>query len=146
LGSYCGDRLIGYREWSEADEENVSCHIADRRKSDILELVLVSEAASEQTAEDIGRRFAVWAELWRNETRNISNVSQVIDHYAYRRIIEMGPAVVPLVLKELERAPDFWFYALRRLTGANPVRREHAGNVKKMRDAWLTWAKRNKRL
>jgi hypothetical protein len=88
----------------------------------------------------------MWAKVWRNETGNISNVREVISHYAYRRIIEMGPAVVPFILKELERSPDFWFYALRKLTTANPVRQEYAGNVKKMREAWLTWAKKNKKL
>lgn len=146
MGAYCSDPLIGYREWSRSDERNVSCDVAERRKVDILEFVPVSESTPEQSVQEIRSRFAMWAKVWRNETRNISNVREVTSHYAYRRIIEMGPTVVPFILKELERSPDFWFYALRKLTTANPVRQEYAGNMKKMREAWLTWAKKNKRL
>lgn len=146
MGAYCCDPLIGYREWGEADEKNVTCGVAERDKVDILEFVPISEATPEQKVEEIRDQFAMWAKVWRNETRNISNVREVIGHYAYRRIIEMGPAVVPFILKELERAPDFWFYALRKLTTANPVRQKYAGNVKKMREAWLIWARKNKKL
>lgn len=146
MGAYCGDRLIGYREWREPDKERIGCSVSEKRKSDIFEFLVVSEAAREEGAEEIRSRFTLWANVWRNETRNISNVREVIGHYAYRRIIEMGPAVVPYVLRELERFPDLWFYALRKLTNANPVRQEYAGNVRKMREAWLTWAKKNKKI
>lgn len=146
MAAYCGGISRGYREWSEPEEERLSCRESKRDKSDSLEFLVVSVSTRDQRAEEIPARFALWADVWRNETRNISDVREVIGHYAYRRIIEMGPDVVPLVLRELERAPDFWFYALRKLTGANPVRQEYAGNVKKMRHAWLTWAKKNRRI
>ena len=35
----------------------------------------------------------------------------------------MGPEVIPLILAELENEPDYWFAALRELTGENPVPR-----------------------
>lgn len=43
-------------------------------------------------------------------------------HPAYQRIIGLGPEVAPLLLRELERQPDHWFWALKALTGADPRR------------------------
>ena len=34
----------------------------------------------------------------------------------YQRIIGMGLPVVPLILEELEREPDQWFWALEAIT------------------------------
>jgi hypothetical protein len=49
----------------------------------------------------------------------------------------MGPAAVPLILRELERQPDHWFWALTAITGEDPVRPEDAGNIERMAQAWL---------
>lgn len=38
-----------------------------------------------------------------------------------QRIIGMGPVVVPLILEELRREPDHWFWALEMLTEDDPV-------------------------
>jgi len=58
-------------------------------------------------------------------------------HSAYEQIIEMGWAVVPLLLDELRRKPDHWFIALERITGANPVPAECEGKIEKMAAAWV---------
>lgn len=63
---------------------------------------------------------------------------------AYQRIIGMGPDAVPLILAQLEAEgddPDQWFWALRAITAANPVKPEDQGNTVKMAEAWLRWAK-----
>lgn len=147
MGAYCGEPLIGYRDWHEPDEAGAAfCHGAYQDKIDLLELALVSEAEPEKTIEEVEGRFAILAETWRNETRNISNMTEVFSHYAYRRVIDLGPRVIPVILRELERQPDLWFFALRKITGANPVRKEYAGNMKKIRDAWLRWGRQNKKL
>jgi hypothetical protein len=51
----------------------------------------------------------------------------------------MGQGVVPLLLAELRREPDDWFWALHALTGANPVPATGRGNVRAMAEAWLQW-------
>jgi hypothetical protein len=53
----------------------------------------------------------------------------------------MGTAVVPHLLRELERRPDHWFWALTAITGADPVKPEDRGKLRKMTDAWLRWGK-----
>ncbi len=64
-------------------------------------------------------------------------------HPAYQRIIGLGPAVIPLILADLARQPDHWFWALRALTGEDPVPAEARGRVKAMADAWLQWGREN---
>jgi hypothetical protein len=62
-------------------------------------------------------------------------------HPAYQEIIGMGQKVVPLLLTELKRKPDFWFVALREITGENPVPPESAGRIEEMARAWLKWGR-----
>ena len=47
----------------------------------------------------------------------------------------MGEPVVPLILDELRREPDHWFWALEAITEENPVRPEDVGIVRRMADA-----------
>ncbi len=58
---------------------------------------------------------------------------------ALQRIIGVGGDTVPLILAEMRRKPGHWFWALKAITGANPMRSEHAGNLKRMTDDWLAW-------
>ncbi len=64
-----------------------------------------------------------------------------LQHPAYRQIVELGPAVVPLLLRELERRPNHWFAALRALTGADPVAPADRGRLGVMAEAWIKWGK-----
>jgi hypothetical protein len=89
----------------------------------------------------ISRQFYELAETWRQERGATSSLTKMILHPAYQRIIGLGTVVVPLILKELERRPDYWFSALAAITGANPVRVEHRGNLRQMTQAWLQWGK-----
>jgi hypothetical protein len=68
-------------------------------------------------------------------------MSEASRHWTYQEIIRLGPEVVPLLLRDLEEQHTHWFNALRTITGANPVPASAAGNVPKMVEAWLNWAK-----
>jgi hypothetical protein len=92
-------------------------------------------AASERSFHDLARR-------WREDTETMSSIEDMALHPAYQRIIGMGPAALPLILRELERAPDHWFWALRAITGADPVEPEQRGDIKRMAAVWLAWARR----
>jgi hypothetical protein len=86
---------------------------------------------------ELEQAFSELAEGWRQEIAIYSSVSKKALHPAYQRIIGMGPAAIPLILRELERRPEHWFWALTAITGVDPVPPEDAGNVRKMADAWL---------
>lgn len=86
-------------------------------------------------------RFERLAAEWGEETGMLSSVREKAMHPAYQRIIGMGWEAVPLMLGELAREPDHWFWALRAITGANPVPPDDRGKVKKMAEAWVAWGR-----
>lgn len=86
---------------------------------------------------ELAARFASLAEQWHRDVAVLSSVNEMVEHPAYQSIIRMGPAVVPLILRELQREPDYWFWALTAITGENPVPPEDAGDLDRMTNAWL---------
>jgi len=81
--------------------------------------------------------FHELADTWREETSLTSSVVQMSIHPAYQRIIGLGQAAVPLILQELQKAPDHWFWALSAITGENPIPPEHEGDLEKMTADWI---------
>ena len=90
---------------------------------------------------ELEAEFKKFAEEWRLETGMLSLVTQKSMHQAYQRIIGMGQPVIPLILRDLEQKPDHWFWALRAITGDNPVKPEQRGRMKQMAQAWIQWGK-----
>lgn len=78
---------------------------------------------------------------WRKETLFTPSVTDMAMHRSYQRIIGLGPAAVPLLLRELERNPDHWFWALHAITGIDPTTPEQKGKVQEMAKAWLDWGR-----
>ena len=78
---------------------------------------------------------------WRTGRPRGADVAQMVKHPAYERIIGMGTAAIPLILQELEREVDHWFWALHTLTGADPVPQDSMGNLSAMAEAWLNWGR-----
>src|SRR5258705_7049840 len=85
------------------------------------------------------QRFQVLAETWTAETIHISSSSQSAMHPAYQQIIGMGPEVIPLLLEEMQRKPGHWSWALRAITGENPVKEEHRGKLALIAQDWVEW-------
>jgi hypothetical protein len=59
-----------------------------------------------------------------------------------RRADVPDAAAVPLLLEELQRDPDQWFWALEAITQENPVPPQAAGKVRPMAEEWVAWGKR----
>lgn len=102
-----------------------------------VEVVIALPSVSEQT--DAARRFATLAARWHDETAVLSSVSQMAMHPAYQEVIGMGQTAVPLILRELQKKPDHWFWALRAITGEDPIGLEERGKVRAMAAAWIQW-------
>lgn len=96
--------------------------------------------ASRQT-ESLGEKFHRLAEEWRTSTAHLSSVTEMATHPAYQEIIGLGKPAIPLLVKALERNLDHWFWALRAITGIDPVPPNDRGNMRKMADAWVGWAR-----
>ncbi|MBD2357157.1 hypothetical protein H6G41_21455 [Tolypothrix sp. FACHB-123] len=86
--------------------------------------------------------FAALVKQWREENRGVSSTNQISMHPAYQQIIGMGEAVIPLLLKELEKKSGQWFWALKSITREDAVPPEYKGNTKEMTKAWLDWGRR----
>jgi hypothetical protein len=86
-------------------------------------------------------KFERLATDWRANRNNIGSVLDMCSHIAYQQIIGMGKDAVPLILRELEREIDHWFWALRAITAEDPVTENHRGRLALMARDWLDWAK-----
>ena len=90
---------------------------------------------------DVAAEFRRLKEWWLRETAYLSNMNQIVQHPAYQGVIALGPAVVPILLRELATDPHWWFEALRRITGENPTRPEDRGDFRRILAAWLKWSR-----
>jgi len=93
----------------------------------------------EYDAEELAATFRALADKWWYETAMLSVIQRKIMHPVYQRIIGLGPAVLPLILKELAERPSHWFWALQSITGENPVPPE--ANLVGAQEAWLQWGR-----
>lgn len=88
---------------------------------------------------EVALRFEALAQRWREDTEFHSAASALFMHPAYQEIIGLGPAVLPLILADLRESRDHWFWALRAITGENPVPADERGKVERMAERWLDW-------
>ncbi len=86
-------------------------------------------------------RFAQLAARWKIQRGPISSLSEMVMHPAYQQVIGMGQSAIPLLLRELAQRPDHWFWALKAITGIDPVPPEHRGDLALMSDDWLRWGR-----
>ena len=86
-------------------------------------------------------RFDRLADQWSEETEFVSSSSAIVLNGAYQQIIGMGQAAIPLILRRLESEEGHWFWALKHITGEDPVLPQKVGKFEKMREIWLTWGR-----
>lgn len=80
-------------------------------------------------------------EKWKAETAITSSLDKIILNKHYQRIIGLGVDAVPLILKEYISGSGPWHNALEAITGENPVTKECIGRARKIKEAWIEWAK-----
>lgn len=76
---------------------------------------------------------------WHEETNHLSSLTDIVLNFNYQRIIGMGPAALPFIFEELRRNGGHWFWALRAITGEDPVAPQDRGSMLSMKNAWLEW-------
>lgn len=95
-----------------------------------------------EPSETIPEKFQRLTSVWRAETAYVSSSSDLVAHPAFQELVGMGPAVIPLLLREVEnRTPGHWHRALRRITGTDPVPPADKGDIDKAAVAWLRWGR-----
>jgi hypothetical protein len=96
---------------------------------------------SASDAVGLRERFRRLTTEWKEQSRYLSNNAQMAMLKPYQRIIGMGWPAVPLILEEMRREPDQWFWALEAITEENPVPPEALGKVRAMTQAWIEWGR-----
>jgi len=87
------------------------------------------------------RQFDHLVKWWKADTETCSSLTTMVNHPAYQGIIALGYPVIPLLLRELEQRPDYWFKALKMITGDDPVPISKRGQLKEMANVWLDWGR-----
>jgi hypothetical protein len=91
------------------------------------------------TRHDLYNQFQRLIQQWKSESRDSANTDELAVFRCYQRIITLGEPAIPLILEELRREPEHWFWALEAITLENPVPEEAMGNNEAMAQAWLQW-------
>ena len=86
-------------------------------------------------------RFLTLKTQWEAETAILSSVTEIALHPAYQQIIGMGHTAIRLILLEMKKRPGHWFWALKSITGEDPILLEQRGRMKEMTQAWLRWGR-----
>lgn len=122
-----------YTEISEA------WRLIESQKHEVLTRALVKLYSPREASvdADVEAIFARLARQWRQENLFASSVTDIVSNEAYLQIIGLGSRALPLILRELSKEPDHWFVALMSITREDPVPPEDAGNMERMRQAWL---------
>jgi len=95
--------------------------------------------AQESDSSQLTKLFAQLADEWKTATEFESSITRIAMHPSYQRIIGMGAPAVPLILEDLARTHDAWFWALQAITGEDPVSVEDRGVIHRMVSAWVEW-------
>jgi len=102
----------------------------------------VRQAIDRDEPEDVLRRqFESLRDEWKAQSEFLSSTTDMALLWPYQSIIGMGTNVVPLILEELSRENDHWFWALKAITKADPVPMKDRGNIRAMTAAWLRWGR-----
>jgi hypothetical protein len=95
---------------------------------------------------DFQQRFARLVTEWKHGRGQSSKLKDLAMHPAYQQIIGMGEPAVPLLIEEMKQRPDQWDWALRAITGVDPVPRESWGKLTEIAAAWIAWEKERGRI
>ena len=125
------------------DEAAKTGRQVDDLAAEAVESWLLEAQAADHVQQDCAPLFRRLADEWRHERPRGVDVADMVMHPSYQRIIGMGEGAIPLILNELDRQPDHWFWALHSIIGADPVPEDCQGNIPAMASAWIEWGRLN---
>ncbi len=111
----------------------------DQIYSGIQELKSIVAPELNEIINETRIKFILLKNNWKEKKKLISSTTQINEIASYQEIIEIGNDVLPFIISELKKEPDFWFEALAQLTGVNPIKDENLGKVELMSKDWIEW-------
>lgn len=133
----------GIIKWYEDSKKNSSAKKFNyRSRKYIIRKNLVNASVEDQ--------FIYLTKSWKNETMMSSITADKIKNLNYQTIIGLGVTfkekIIYLILMDLEEDVEYWHYALKSITGDNPVPKGMANDLDTVRRYWLAWGKDNKKI
>jgi len=96
-------------------------------------------ATSEDKSSDLEANFNRLVRTWKQATGYYSITTRRYAHASYQEMLVMGKAIIPLILRELQERPDWWFEALKALTKEDPTK--PTDNFHAAVESWVRWGK-----
>jgi hypothetical protein len=132
----------GYYYYKYIDVEDVSPDGFYDMSSTSATSVTIADYIPENYSETLDHKFSRLTMAWCRATINCSSFDDIVNDVHYKEIIEIGMPVLLLIFDDLKNTPKHWFYALSKITGENPIPESAAGNLTKMTNVWLRWARK----
>jgi len=101
------------------------------------------DVPASRQAQSIEIIFKALAKAWYINTQFTSSATEMANNQYYQAIINIGSPAIPFILNDLEKEPDHWFWALKEITGQDPVKPDNMGNILGMTEDWLCWGRDN---
>ena len=93
---------------------------------------------------ETGSRLRELAEIWRDDTYDLSSYTAIVGDPAYQHVIKrFGAEAVPFLLGELESGHFNWVWALREITRQDPVPEGDQIYIDRVAQAWVKWGREN---
>jgi len=97
------------------------------------------------TNKELRYKFDELKKEWKENTIIHSNFYLMFHDPSYQAIIALDRPVLPLLFEELQREPDWWFYAIEEITGESPevedMKRMLGYDLLHLTDMFLKWGK-----
>ncbi len=135
--------------WSVLRQKLESCTIITQEGVSVGKYFLMPRAAHAHVsvgaeATELEQIFNGLVKNWKEATGGYSVTTRRYGHLSYQSILVLKEDVIPLILRELQQRPDWWFEALKALTKENPV--AAGATFEEAVNAWIDWGKRNHRI
>lgn len=92
------------------------------------------------------KKFNALAKKWKTYSAHYSTLKHMFNNEFYWEIKGMGTKVIPLILEDLKKEPEYWFDALEFITQTYPQPKPAAylGDLEKTSKDWIKWGEENK--
>jgi hypothetical protein len=104
--------------------------------------VLIPSVSVLVNSVDVESEFRELTKQWKSERTSTSFASDIAMLPSYQKIIGLGKDALPLILAELDRELDHWFWALSMISREDPVPPESHGKMREMAMYWRIWGRK----
>jgi hypothetical protein len=88
---------------------------------------------------ELAKQFYKEYDAWIDETSAMSSVNPRYENQHFINIVNMGENVIPFIIDLLKQRPDSIMNAIEYISGINPIKKEHYGNIKSITKDWIDW-------